>query len=55
MGEWDFVIVIIADKSDMINRVSMEIREKFSDIITSWGSAITLEVYKCRDKVTRLE
>lgn len=45
-GEYDLTIPIVAKDYEDLERISMEIRQRFRDIIADWRSAVNLKVYK---------
>ena len=46
MGEWDIVCVLIGKNADDLNQTSLDIRDKFADIIDEWRSSLQLELLK---------
>jgi DNA-binding Lrp family transcriptional regulator len=45
-GDYDIVFVLIARSAEELESLQLEIRQKFSKIISDWKSALTLNVYK---------
>lgn len=45
-GEWNLSLVIISKDIDDLNEVTLDIKNKFGDIISSWSESTTLKVYK---------
>ena len=46
MGDFDFTCVIIAKDSNELEKLSVEIREKFKDLIDEWRGMLILKTYK---------
>ena len=46
MGDYDLTCVLIARNSEELEKVSMEIRQKFRDLIGEWKSVLILKTYK---------
>lgn len=46
MGDFDLTCVIIAKNTEEYNKIAMQIRQKFSNIISDWRSVLILETYK---------
>ncbi len=46
MGDYDLTCVLIAKTSEELEKVSMEIRQKFRDLIGEWKSVMVLKTYK---------
>ena len=45
-GDWDVTCIIIAKDSEELESTIMGIRQRFSKLIASWTSVLTLKVYK---------
>jgi Lrp/AsnC family transcriptional regulator for asnA, asnC and gidA len=45
-GDYDIAFVVIARSAEELESLQLEIRQKFSKIISDWKSALTLKVYK---------
>ncbi|MBU2560840.1 MAG: Lrp/AsnC family transcriptional regulator [Nanoarchaeota archaeon] len=45
-GDYDLSVPIIAKDYDDLNRISLEIRQTFKEIIADWKSAVNLKIYK---------
>ena len=46
MGDYDFTIVLIAKDGDELEKLSMEIRQKYKDLIDEWKSNLVLKTHK---------
>jgi len=46
MGDYDLTCVLIAKDSGELEKVSMEIRHRFKDLIDEWKSILILKTYK---------
>ncbi len=46
MGDYDFTCVLIAKDSDDLSKISMEIRQKFKELILEWKGMLILKTYK---------
>jgi DNA-binding Lrp family transcriptional regulator len=46
MGEWDIICVMVGKDAPDLNKTSLEIRDKFADIISDWRSCLQLELLK---------
>ncbi|MFA5992914.1 MAG: Lrp/AsnC family transcriptional regulator [Candidatus Pacearchaeota archaeon] len=46
MGDFDLTCVLIAKDTDELDRISTEIRQKYSHIIADWKGMLILKTYK---------
>ncbi|PIN75759.1 hypothetical protein COV18_02840 [Candidatus Woesearchaeota archaeon CG10_big_fil_rev_8_21_14_0_10_37_12] len=46
MGDFDLTCVIIAKNGDELDKLTTEIRQKYSKIISDWKSVLVLKTYK---------
>lgn len=46
MGDYDITCVFVAKTSSRLEKISMKVRERFSNIISDWKASIILKVHK---------
>jgi len=45
-GDYDITAPIIAKDYDQLNKISLDIRDKFKHLIADWKTAVNLQIYK---------
>lgn len=46
MGDYDLTCVLIAKDTNELEKISLEIRQKYSDLISDWRSILILKTHK---------
>jgi len=46
MGDFDLTLVLIAENTDELDRISTEIRQKYSEMIADWKGFLVLKTHK---------
>ena len=54
MGDYDFTCVLIAEDSNELEEISLEIREQFQELILEWKGILTLTTHKFEEYDLRL-
>ena len=49
MGDYDLTCVLIAKDTNELDKISTEIRQKFSNLIADWRGMLILRTYKFED------
>jgi DNA-binding Lrp family transcriptional regulator len=46
MGDFDLTLVLIAENTDELDKISTEIRQKYSEMIADWRGVLVLKTHK---------
>ena len=49
LGDYDIYIVIVAKNTTEMDRMKMEMKQRFSDIIADWKEVLVTEIYKLEE------
>ena len=49
LGDYDIYIVILAKDTAELDKIKIEIKQKFSDIIDDWKEVLVTEIYKLEE------
>ncbi|VVB59430.1 HTH-type transcriptional regulator Ptr1 [uncultured archaeon] len=49
IGQYDLLLVVIAESSTEINKILFKIRHDFTDIISDWETNYIMEIYKLEE------